>query len=304
MRVDWLRRPDPDDITMVGLGVFAVLSAALDALIHKWQGKPLEWDEVLTVLLLVGIAGFLGKFGVTLRGLDKSSKDIYAKVTSLEESMVGDTLLLGLTHRSEQYQQAAVLLRRPCGPIFLMQRSSTLILGWEEGSEPEEEFYTNLMERIKETPFFPVVSLEGIKTHLKLQGDNFTHKTDAFHHLRKDKEGRIWVQADEWSRPHPLKRFDSSDYKQGRVLLVGRHEENAADADAIIVFDVGTKQFSLHLRGAALKGYLEDCKLFYRNDCHFLTVKELEREVPELGDLRFQPLQPSKQSKDNQEDGG
>jgi hypothetical protein len=281
--------------------------------IHMRSQGHLGWHEVAVGVLLIWITLFLGRFGMTLKGLDKSSedisakvtavgitlkhldefsKDISAKVTSIAESKASDTMVLALTDRSDQYRQGAEVLDEPCGPIFLMQRSSTLILGWEEGFGAEELFYMALMRRIRETEFYPVVSLEGIKTHLGLQRDRdrFTHKKEAFAHLRKDKEGNIYVQGEEAARVHPLKAFDSSDYKQGRILLVDGRGKNAAYADAIIVFDVGTRQFSLHLRGADLKECLKECKLFYEKVCLPLTVKELVEKVPELGDLGIQPL--------------
>jgi hypothetical protein len=277
---------------MFAVTLIAAVLAAGDVIFRFLSGQDLELKEALIVLVLGVVAGLLVRLGSTLSRLDASSKDISTKVASIAQSKASDTLVLALTDRSEQYKQGAEVLRDPCGPIFLMQRSSSLILGWEEGSKAEEEFYKKLMDRIKESEFYPVVSLEGIKTHLGLQGDRdrFTHKKEAFAHLRKDKEGNIYVQGEEAARVHPLKAFDSDDYKQGRILLVDQREEHARYADAIIVFDVGTRQFSLHLRGADLKDYLKECKLFYEKVCGPLTVKELIEKVPELRDLRIQPL--------------
>jgi hypothetical protein len=317
MRERWWKRLDLDVVIMLFvLPVFAFVAEV----IHMRSQGHLGWHEVAVGVLLIWITLFLGKFGMTLKGLDKSSEDVSAKVTvmgttlkrleesskdisvkltSIADSVAGGTLVLGLKSRSQQYQQGADVLSTACGPIFLMQRSSSLILGWEEGADEEKRFYDNLMLRIKETEFYPVVSLEGIKTHLDQHPKRFKHKEDAFGHLRKDDDDNIYVQSEEATRPHALKRFDSSDYKQGRILLVGRRERQAPYADAIIVFDVGTRQFSLHLRGPDLKECLEDCRDFYDKQCHPLTVDELLEEVPKLRDLPIQPLRAAIRSKDD-----
>jgi hypothetical protein len=309
---------DWDDLVMFGVVLFAALLGAGDVIFRFSSNHDLELKEALMVLVLGTMAALLVRFGATLKSLhesssdlsekvdpvgmtlerlDESSKDISAKVNAIADSMAGRTLVLALTDRSEQYQQGADVLNDiHCGPIFLMQRSSSLILGWEERSE--HQFYENLMLRIRETDFYPVVSLEGIQTHLDLQRKRFKHTAEAFAHLRRDEDDTIYVLGEEGATPHQLRRPKSADYKQGRILLIGRGGKNAAYADAIIVFDVGSSQFSLHLRGTDLHEYLKDCKVFYESGCDPVTAEQLRKEVPELRDLPIQSLRPARQGKD------
>jgi hypothetical protein len=215
--------------------------------------------------------------------------------------MAEDTRVMELTDKSRQYEIGAGLLSEERGPIFLMQRSSTLIMGWKEGSKTEEVFYKALMQRISKTDFYHVVSLDGIRDHLEVatkEKKQFKYK-EARAHLRQDEDGNIWVQGEKGTRAHRLRRFEPAEGKQGRILLVGPHAPGAADA--IIVFDVADTEYSVHLRGPKLNEYLEYCEAFCGR-LGILTVSELQEELPELGDWQTLPLLPAKQSKRHPEE--
>jgi hypothetical protein len=278
-------RLEREEYALIALAISVDL---VDLLVHvRGHSSPTSVETVI-LALLTGIAGFLGGFAGKINALRDSVKDVPDRVKEIAEIVTKESKLMEYDPGGQfvQYGKAKSLLDAPerSEEIFLMQQSSTLILGPDSKSAAEKDFYATLKNKIKErgTTFYPVVSLEGIARHLESGKGKFTGKLDAWKELRQDKEG-IFIPGDRKAK-HYIKRIHDSREgvkpdKQARVLLIGRPENTA---DALMVLDVGGKQSYFHLRGPDMRRFLNDCVWFYNNDCDPLTVQELKEKVPNL----------------------
>jgi hypothetical protein len=182
---------------------------------------------------------------------------------------------------NDHYQLANKLAERRWRSVFLMQRSSSMILGPETGRDGEADFYRILLQRIKEgVEFRHIVSLEGIFRHLQKRHSKFSDIKDAFnslttHNWKVGIEGPVQT----WYFKKIPDREDDMDIKpdrQARVFLVefaGKGEQT----EGIIVLDLGGTQFCLHLKGPKVKDLMNGCHSFY-DGCQNLYLHEL-REV-------------------------
>ena len=96
---------------------------------------------------------------------------------SLEEvqRLSGATVLVQrASGKRSHYDLAVAFVNRRCRRIFLMQRSSTLILGPERGWGEEDQFSKALLKQIRAgAEFLHIVSLEGIRWHLEKKSSTF-----------------------------------------------------------------------------------------------------------------------------------
>ena len=96
--------------------------------------------------------------------------------------------------RRNHYKLAQEVAEVSCARMFLMQRSSSFILGPERGWGEEEDFYNALLKKIKEgTDFYHIVSLEGLNRHLDRENSIFPEARAALASLsEKGKAVGIW----------------------------------------------------------------------------------------------------------------
>lgn len=182
---------------------------------------------------------------------------------------------------SDQYVIANKLAERQWRSVFLMQRSSSLILGPETGYDGEAVFYRTLLQRIRQgVEFRHIVSLEGIFRHLQKNHGKFSNIKDAFHSLATH-NWKVGIEGP--SRTWYFKKIrdieDDMDIKpdrQARVFLV-EFADKGVQPEGIIVLDLGGTQFSLHLKGPKVTDFMNDCHSFY-DGCQNLYLHEL-REV-------------------------
>ena len=75
-----------------------------------------------------------------------------------------ETVLVNrVTSREDYYYVALRMLEQDATRIFLMQRSSSIVLGPEDGWPGEAHFYDCLLARIRDgVEFLHVVNLEGV----------------------------------------------------------------------------------------------------------------------------------------------
>lgn len=201
------------------------------------------------------------------------------KIISLSGASI---LLSAVDGRRDHYYMAENLAQRPCKSIFLMQRSSTLILGPEQGWPAEEAFYNALLEKIKEgTRLFHIVSLEGIARHLSRKTSAFPnaqatlaklHRTDHGVGIKVGRTAIFFKRiADEFSD------LDLKPDRQARTFLA---EYDDGEVEGVLVVDLGGRQSSFRFRGPVVQQFLKSCLEFY-DQSPMLLWSDLEK-IPKL----------------------
>jgi len=182
-----------------------------------------------------------------------------------DEALPTTVLVSLVTGRRDHYYAAKELADRDCKRMFLMQRSSTLILGPELGWTAEAAFYDALLGSIdRGSEFYHVVSLEGIARHLLRRQSVFPRIEVALEQLVCDEQGSVHVRAPD--RTWPLKvvtEGDDVDMKPDRQARVFVVELTDGTAEGVLVLDLGGSQSCFQLRGPDMKTYLQCCIEFY-----------------------------------------
>jgi hypothetical protein len=202
------------------------------------------------------------------------SRPLSVLATSDATWLASATLVLEVCHgRRDHYYVAERLARRPCDAMFLMQRSSSLLLGPELGWVAEKKFYDVIRRRIAEgVKFYHVVSVEGIRSHLGRRESSFPQKKEALARLTRvvhkgrevvavQNKGGLWhiKQIPENSLDEDLK----SD-RQARTFLI--HGTDGS-TEGVVVVDVGGMQISFRMRGPEMNAFYQTCLRFYRDKC-------------------------------------
>lgn len=190
----------------------------------------------------------------------------------------GATVLVGrVDGRRDHYYLAEKIAKTPCKTLFLMQRSSSLILGPEQGWGAEKSFHNATLQKIADgVAFYHIVSLEGLARHLSRPQSIFPEMKSALGRLsRTDKAVGI-------KGPDNVSYFkrlpdeeDENDLKPDRQARTFLAEFPDGEAEGVIVVDLGGKQSCFHLRGPQVHDFLHTCIEFYHS-CPLLTWSDLE----------------------------
>lgn len=175
--------------------------------------------------------------------------------------------------RRDHYYLAENLAQKKCKRMFLMQRSSSLILGPEQGWGAEEVFYNTIMKKIEENvEFFHVVSLEGISRHLDRPQSTFPKIKQALGNL-VDAQGLVAIQNNKtWHIKKIVeKNPDTKPDRQARIFVI---ENIDGDMEGVVVFDLGDTQCCLHIKGKEMHDFMHDCLDFYAG-CEYLKWDEV-----------------------------
>ena len=209
-------------------------------------------------------------------------------------ALSGATVLLSVNDgRRDHYYMAENLAQKPCRSIFLMQRSSTLVLGAEQGWPAEEAFYNALIAKIDQgARLFHIVSLEGIARHLARDTGGFPNAQNALAKLHRSAHG---VGIKVGSRISYFKRVaeeatdvDLKPDRQARAFLA---EFEDGEVEGVLVVDLGGRQSSFRFRGPLVQQFLKSCLEFY-DQSPMLQWSDLEK-IPKLR-LKRQPSAKSK----------
>jgi hypothetical protein len=200
--------------------------------------------------------------------------------------LTNSTVVAEIVHgKRDHYYVAQKLASKPCNAMFLMQRSSSLLLGPEKGWEAERAFYDVLREKVAgHVEFYHIVSLEGIQRHLDRPVSVFPDTEQALSHLmRMECHGKEVVAVKNLQGVWPLKRVpeDSADSdlkpdRQARTFMIRGPN---GSAEGVVVLDLGGIQVSFHMLGPSMNEFFQTCLKFYREECPVLTWDEVERVV-------------------------
>jgi hypothetical protein len=156
--------------------------------------------------------------------------------------------------RDIHYEKTLGLLKNGLKTIFLLQRSSTLVLGPAFDSSNEFILATRLYSVVRETDaaLFHLVSLEGIGERLRSAGDSHPKLDVALGNLVRvpSAEGDLVAVAGRaggrWIFRHLDNRGDVEN--QVRFFIVERED---GLCEGVVVFRLGGEDFSLLMKGPA-----------------------------------------------------
>lgn len=187
--------------------------------------------------------------------------------------------------KKAHYAMAQSMFDKECKDIFLMQRSSSLVLGAEQGWKEEDVFLQVMMKEIKKCDnFYHIISLEGIEAHLKRKDSTFPNFKSFTKNLVKV-DGNVALQKDNISgqnqkfllRRLPERGEDGFDEffkldRQARVLVVV-YKDNTAKA--VMVQNLGAQQTCFAMEGIEIINYFNICKEYYLS-CQLVTWNEIQ----------------------------
>ena len=181
----------------------------------------------------------------------------------------------------DHYNLANTMLNRKCKRIFLMQRSSSLVLGAEQSWDKEKDFIDIIMSAINSCEgFFHIISTEGIRAHIYRKSSFFPEFKDYRKRL-VNKDGKVAIKSDgiNQSKTFILKNLpedDSDEYfkldRQARVMSIEYEDEQV---ETVIVQNLGSDQTCFHIRGNLMKEYFNKC-IGYYTTCIPVKWKQIE----------------------------
>jgi hypothetical protein len=179
------------------------------------------------------------------------------------------------------YSLAKDLFEIPTKRIFLMQRSSSLVLNAEQDWEEEGVFINNIKKAIdKCDAFYHIISIEGIEGHLERKNSVFPRFKDFSENVANI-NGNVAIRNnyETNSRVFYLRKLPRDQQntlfkldRQARVLIT---EDINGLVKAIIVQNLGSDQTCFLIQGLKAKEYLKSC-IDYYNTCELIEWREIE----------------------------
>lgn len=201
----------------------------------------------------------------------KYKPEITLTKNDLVELFGATVVINSVCGKKDHYLLANKMINRKCKEIFLMQRSSSLVLGAEQSWDQEKEFIDILMGAINSCDnFYHIISTEGIRAHIKRRASYFPEFKDYKRRLyKKNRNGNVLIKCDgiNANKEFVLKNLpddDSDEYfkldRQARIMSVV-YEDN--QVETVIVQNLGSDQTCFHIRGDLMKDFFKQCKDYY-----------------------------------------
>ena len=189
--------------------------------------------------------------------------------------------------RREHYRLARDLAAQRPKRATLMQRSSTLLLGPEDGWDHEASFHDEVWSSVEAgTQWYHVASLDGIERHLRRPTSRFPRVGVRPQHLI-DVDGVVAIRSTNCHEPLPIRVLPpectsefGADFKidrQARMLAA----ELDDDFEALVVADIGDQQLTIQLRGVPARTVFDACLALYER-CPPLETEALRRCVDRI----------------------
>lgn len=226
-----------------------------------------------------------------IKNLEKQAYDPCVTLTNEEMvNIYGATVVTDFRKGTKNhYQLAQELFTEPCKSIFLMQRSSSLVLNAERGWGEEAIFINSIKKAINECEaFYHIISLEGIEAHFNRSNSVFPNFKNFSRNL-ENHDGIAALKTTENSDTmfflRKLQKDNRNTYfkldRQARVIIT---ETISGKVTAIIVQNLGDDQTSFQIIGPNAKKYLDECIEFY-NSCEYVywsEINDLYRKYKEI----------------------
>lgn len=176
----------------------------------------------------------------------------------------------------DHYKVAAAMLTRACTRICLVQLSSSLILGPEEGSY-EEPFLKELNARLADgAELIHVTTLQGLRTHMASTIRSYPSMDSTIRQLNRD---TINVSVMAGKSRWPIRIADEGGgisagafIKLAPALLV---QYAAERTEGLFIANVGITPTCFHMAGERMDTFFKQCENFYHS-CRILSWTELD----------------------------
>ncbi len=178
----------------------------------------------------------------------------------------------------DHYADAVQLLEANPRRVVLMQRSSTFVLGPEDGWDMEAHFFEEAWRSIADgASWFHIASTDGIARHLERTTSNFPNLRLARQRLDIHGDTVTLPAAGDETKSFPIKNIDRlaprPDLKidrQARILAV----DYGSARRALVVENIGDLQVTLQL-GDPAAGELFDLVLRLWHECPAYLVDDI-----------------------------
>lgn len=181
-------------------------------------------------------------------------------------------------NRRRHYYYAAKLARMPCKAMLLVQRSSSLLLGPEDGWPAERAFYEAIYaQQSKNIAFYHIVSLDGIRTHIRRKQNAFPNALFALGRLQISDTVAFCNAGGSWlikKLPAPSAFLDIKVDRQARTFLI-QHADGGVEG--VLIEDIGSLQASFWIQGVGMQKFFHECVKFYRQQCDPLTRTDVDK---------------------------
>lgn len=228
-------------------------------------------------------------------GVNQLSKFILQRIKELEKGRYDPCFVLstdevmmyhGITVVPEFYKGAKnhyglakTLFDTPCETIFLMQRSSSLVLNAEQGWNEEKNFLYQLKKAIRKCDsFYHIITLEGIESHFTRSNSVFPDFGKFSDNLREFNGFATLKIEGKTKKPFYLRKLPKDAEtelfkldRQARVLIV---KTRRGVVRVIIVQNLGDDQTCFEIRGPKAAEYLDACVSFYAQ-CDLVAWKDI-----------------------------
>ncbi len=199
------------------------------------------------------------------------------------------TVLLGYYDGArDHYKIGSSMLAKVCTKICLLQVSSSLILGPEEGSSYNESpFLDALHARLQDgAELLHVTTIQGIHEHITSRNRVYPYIQDALKELNHDTENvTIMVGKNRWSIrvvEDASGNSGGSMIKLAPAVLVKYATE---PTEGLFIANVGESRTCFHMAGSKMDAFFKQCEDYYHN-CRILHWLEIETLISSLGSER------------------
>lgn len=181
-----------------------------------------------------------------------------------------------LSGTKSYYSLAKDFFEKPCRNIFIMQRSSSLVLNAEQGKREEGLFIEIVKQAIENMPlngeFYHIVSMDGMKEHLGRTSSAFPEFEDYARNIACS-GGNVVISRKSGSAPQKdfyIRKSPKSD-QHTRMIIT---ETTDGVVKAGILQSLGTNPACFMLQGSKAREYLTAC-IDYYGTCDFLKWQEI-----------------------------
>jgi hypothetical protein len=150
--------------------------------------------------------------------------------------------------------------------IILIQKTSSLILGYEQGDNDEEEFINKIFSCMdKSKKIYHVTNME--KTQRKIKNDTslINKYTKTLHNLYENKTILPFRKSKKNENIAP-------------ILLFKFKNQNRA-IEGIILSPTSTINFCIHMKGEMMQNYWDNHLKYFHDNCEKISVTEINNKI-------------------------
>jgi hypothetical protein len=217
-----------------------------------------------------------GNFTASLGAACHQIKRAIEKQEALVKKAAPTELLGYFDGARDHYKIAAAMLKKACTRICLVQLSSSLILGPEEGSY-EGPFLKELHDRLSEgAELIHITTLQGLRTHMSSINRSYPSVDRTIGQLSRDTT-TVTVMAGKNKWPiriaHEGAGISTGAFiKLAPALLV---QSPAERSEGLFIANAGLTSTCFHMAGERMDTFFKQCENYYHT-CPLLSWMDLD----------------------------